>query len=103
MVNQSYGCYSADMPVYIASAGKWLATATIAAVVDEGKLSWDDPVSQWLPQLGEEKGKATLRQLLSHTSGYPTYQPKNKPRDTYQTLALSVEHLKALPMVCKPG
>ena len=103
VVNQSYGCYSADMPVYIASAGKWLATATIAAVVDEGKLSWDDPVSQWLPQLGEEKGKATLRQLLSHTSGYPTYQPKNKPRDTYQTLALSVEHLKALPMVCKPG
>ena len=39
-----------ETEVYIASAGKWLAAATLAAVVDEGKLSWDDNVNKWLPE-----------------------------------------------------
>ena len=65
-----FGNYTPQTQVYIASSGKWLAAATIAAVVDEGKLSWDDPVSKWLPAFTDVKGQATLRQLLSHTSGY---------------------------------
>src|ERR1035437_4974903 len=40
ILNKFYGNYTADTVVYIASAGKWLSAATIAAVVDEGKLSW---------------------------------------------------------------
>jgi CubicO group peptidase (beta-lactamase class C family) len=98
-----FGTYKPETVAFIASAGKWLAAATIASVVDEGKLSWDDPVSKWLPQFTDSKGKATLRQLLSHTSGYPDYQPKGAPVDNYQTLTESVAHIQPLPADTDPG
>ena len=98
-----YGNYTADTVVYIASAGKWLAAATIAAVVDEGKLSWNDPVNKWLPEFTDVKGTATLRQLLSHTSGYPDYQPEGARRDDYQTLKESVAQIVGLPAKAVPG
>jgi pimeloyl-ACP methyl ester carboxylesterase/CubicO group peptidase (beta-lactamase class C family) len=87
-----FGSNTADTEVYIASAGKWLASAAILAVVDEGKLSLDDP-----------KGKVTLQQMFSHTSGYPPYQPTYKPADNYQTTAESVKHLLPLPANFPPG
>ncbi len=98
-----FGNYTPDTEVYIASAGKWLAAATIACVVDEGRLSWSDPVSKWLPEFKDVKGKATLRQLLSHTSGFPDYQPVTKHRDDYQTLKEAVEQIVDLPAPFTPG
>lgn len=103
MCDKFYGNYTADTVIYIASAGKWLAAATIAAVVDEEKLSWNDPVEKWLPEFTDEKGKATLRQLLSHTSGFPDYQPQGAHRDDYQTLKESVAHIVGLPAKALPG
>jgi CubicO group peptidase (beta-lactamase class C family)/pimeloyl-ACP methyl ester carboxylesterase len=98
-----FGNYTPDTAVYIASAGKWLAAAAIAAVVDEGKLSWDDPVSKWLPEFKDDKGKATLRQLMSHTAGYPDYQKPPKQRDAYQTLIESVREIAPLEPNDIPG
>jgi len=98
-----FGNYGPDTVVFIASAGKWLAAATVAAVVEEGKLSWDDPVVKWLPEFKDSKGQATLRQLFSHTAGYPDYQPKDKRRDDYQTLEESVRHILPLPADTTPG
>jgi CubicO group peptidase (beta-lactamase class C family)/pimeloyl-ACP methyl ester carboxylesterase len=95
---QYFGNYRPETVAYIASAGKWLAAATIAAVVDEGNLSWNDPVKKWIPEFeGGNKGEATLRQLLSHTAGYPDYQPRNKHADNYQTLKESVSQIVGLP------
>jgi CubicO group peptidase (beta-lactamase class C family) len=96
LYQRSYGNYTAETSTYIASAGKWLAAATLAAVVEEGKLSWDDKVSQWLPEFKDAKGQATLRQLFSHTANYPDYQPKGKHRDDYQSLTESVRHILPL-------
>lgn len=98
-----YGTYRPETVAYIASAGKWLAAATIVAVVDEGKLSLDDRVKKWLPEFKGSKGEATLRQLLSHTAGYPDYQPKGQPEDHYQTLEESVKHIVDLPADTLPG
>lgn len=98
-----FGSYKPDTVVFIASSGKWLAAATIMSLVDEGKLSLDDPASKWIPQLKEEQGRSTLRQMLSHTSGYEPYQPTEKPKDDYQTLEESVAHLVPLPMAHRPG
>lgn len=98
-----FGNYKPETVVFIASAGKWLAAATVAAVVEEGKLSWDDKVVKWLPEFTNIKGQATLRQLFSHTSGYPDYQPKGNPRDDYQTLEEAVKHIVALPADTIPG
>ncbi len=103
IIDKFYGNYTTDTVVYIASAGKWLVAATIAAVVDEGKLSWNDQVNKWLPEFADVKGTATLRQLLSHTSGYPDYQPKGAHRDDYQTLKESVENIVGLSAHALPG
>lgn len=98
-----YGNYHPQATVFVASAGKWVGAAVIAAVVDRGYLSWDDKVKKWLPQFTDIKGEATLRQLLSHTSGYPSYQPKGYHTDNYQTLKESVDSIVNLPADTVPG
>jgi CubicO group peptidase (beta-lactamase class C family) len=103
LYEEYFGNYTRETQVYVASAGKWLAAAAIAAVVDEGKLGWDDKVVQWLPEFKDIKGQATLRQLLSHTSGYPDYQPTGSRRDDYQSLEESVKHIVNLPADTTPG
>ena len=103
IVDTCFGKFTCDSVVYIASAGKWLAAATIASVVDEGKLNWNDQANKWLPEINDIKGKATLRQLLSHTSGYPDYQPKGAHRDDYQTLKESVANIVDLQADTIPG
>lgn len=91
-----YGGYTDTTALHVASAGKWLTAATIAAIVDEGKLSWDDTVRKYLPQFSDVKGDVTLRQLMSHTAGYPDYQPEGKRRDDYQSLQEAVSHIVSL-------
>lgn len=98
-----YGGYTDTTALHVASAGKWVAAATIAALVDEGVLAWDDEVSKYLPWFLDLKREATLRQLLSHTAGYPDYQPEGCPRDDYQTLKEAVEHIVNLPADTLPG
>ncbi len=103
ILDTCYGDYTPETQVYIASAGKWLAAATIAAVVEEGNLSWADSVRKWLPEFSDMKGTATLRQLFSHTSGYPEYQPAGAHSDDYQTLKESVANIVNLPADTLPG
>ena len=99
-----FGGYTPETQVFIASAGKWLAAATIMTLVDEGKLSLEDHPSKFLPEFkNDPKDKATLRQMLSHTSGFPPYQPKDNLVDTYQTLTESVAHILPLPLDFPPG
>lgn len=87
---------------YVMSAGKWYMAACVMTLVDDGKLSLDDEVGKWIPEYrNDPKGKATLSQLLSHTAGYPAYQPKIT--DDYQTLQESVAALLPLPLESGPG
>ena len=53
----------------IASASKWLTSATLMTLVDEGRLSLDDHVADHLPGFGGRKKAVKVRHLLSHTSG----------------------------------
>ncbi len=103
LLERYWGGYDQDTCVYIASAGKWLAAATVAAVCDDGKLNWDDPVSKWLPEFKDLKGNATLRQLFSHTSGFPAYHKAPEKPDAYQTLEEAVAHIAPLPPAAVPG
>jgi CubicO group peptidase (beta-lactamase class C family)/alpha-beta hydrolase superfamily lysophospholipase len=104
ILHQAYfGHGGPDLVRHVASTGKWTAAAAIAALVDEGKLDWDDPVRKFLPQFTDAKGDASLRQLLSHTAGYPDYQPEGRHRDDYPTLAEAVAHIVDLPAVARPG
>lgn len=103
LFEKQYGTYTPDTEVYIASAGKWLAAATIAAVVDQTKLSWDDSVQRWLPEFSNDpKGNITLKQLLSHTSGIRPYQPEPK-RDVHNVLADAVAEILPLDTLFAAG
>lgn len=98
-----FGDGAPDRVAHVASAGKWVAVAVIAALVDEGKLNWDDRARTFIPELDGPKGEARLTELLSHTAGYPDYQPADARRDDYQTLEESVRHIVSLPAVAEPG
>jgi CubicO group peptidase (beta-lactamase class C family)/pimeloyl-ACP methyl ester carboxylesterase len=98
-----YGTFKPQTEVYIASAGKWLAAAAIAAVVDQTKLRWDDPLEHWLPEFkGDPKGKIKLRQLLSHTSGIRDYLPL-PAIDTFAILRKSISKILPLDTVFAAG
>lgn len=56
----------------IGSVSKEFTAAAILLLVDRGKLSLDDTVSKYLPDLTDAK-QVTIRELLSHLSGYRDY------------------------------
>lgn len=58
--------------IKISTSSIWLASAAILAVTEHNNISIDTEIGKILPQFKGEKGKVTIRQLLSHTSGYPT-------------------------------
>jgi CubicO group peptidase (beta-lactamase class C family) len=67
---------SADMPYQIASNSKQFLAALLLRLADEGKLSLDDKVARWLPQV-TGADRITVRQLLSHTSGLQDFWPQD--------------------------
>ncbi len=57
----------------IASVTKAFTAAVVMELVEEGTLSLDDTVEQWIPGLLAEGDSITVRHLLGHTSGLPDY------------------------------
>jgi CubicO group peptidase (beta-lactamase class C family) len=68
-----FGNYSDNTYIPIASGSKWPSMATVMTLIDEGKLTLDDPVSKFYPTefSTPDRSNITLRQLMSHTSGLP--------------------------------
>ena len=66
-----FGTLDGDSVIPIASASKWLTSATLMTLVDEDKLSLDDSIATYLPEFKGAKKAITVRQLLSHTHGLP--------------------------------
>jgi CubicO group peptidase (beta-lactamase class C family) len=65
-----------EMRYSIGSISKQFTAAAILMLQEQGKLSIDDPVGKYIPGLtrGDE---VTIRQILSHTSGYQDYWPED--------------------------
>jgi CubicO group peptidase (beta-lactamase class C family) len=96
------GAISPDAHFLIMSATKWLTAATVLAVVDEGKLSLDKPISTWLPKITGDAGKITLRQLLSQTSGLGG-AGSDLAQDHRLTLEQAAEQITAGPLANRSG
>ncbi|MBV8470492.1 MAG: beta-lactamase family protein [Burkholderiaceae bacterium] len=62
---------TADTSFSLASMTKVFTTAAIMVLVQDGKLSLDEPVIKILPQLPPQWAHVTVRHCLSHTSGLP--------------------------------
>jgi D-alanyl-D-alanine carboxypeptidase len=60
----------------VGSISKQFTAAAILLIAQQGKLSLDDRVSKYFPDL-TRADEITIRELLSHTSGYPNYALRN--------------------------
>ena len=60
----------------VGSVSKQFTATAVVMLAQEGKLSLSDPVSRYVPGLtrGDD---VTVRELLSHTSGYQDYWPQD--------------------------
>lgn len=97
---KAFGRYGPERVIPIASASKWLAGAVIMSLVDEGKLSLDDKVSQYIPEFTDAQSAITIRQLFSHTSGLPAEaRCRNDKRTSLERCASEIARmqLKAAP------
>jgi CubicO group peptidase (beta-lactamase class C family) len=65
-----------EMRYGIGSISKQFTAAAILLLQEEGKLSLDDKVSRFMPDL-TRAAEVSIRQLLSHTSGYQDYWPQD--------------------------
>jgi len=81
----------------IGSTTKAMTAAALGMLVDEGKLSWDDPVTKYLPwfQLQDPwvTREITIRDLLTHRAGlgnadFLWYQRHTTTRDVLEKLRL---------------
>src|SRR5580704_3844080 len=60
----------------VGSVSKQFTAAAILLVAEQGKLSLDDKVSKYFPDM-TRANEITVRELLSHTSGYEDYAPQD--------------------------
>ena len=64
-----------DIPItpstvfHVASVSKQFTALALALLVAEGKVSWDDDIRRYAPELPDFGTPVTLRQLAHHTSG----------------------------------
>ncbi len=58
----------------LASMTKQFTAAAILLLVQDGRLSIDDPVRRWLPALGAAADEVIIRHLLTHTSGVVDFE-----------------------------
>lgn len=65
-----------EMRYSIGSISKQFTATAVLLLQEEGKLSLDDKVSKFLPNL-TRANEVSIRQLLSHTSGYQDYWPQD--------------------------
>ena len=67
---------TAAMSYPVGSISKQFTATCVLLLQEDGKLSLDDTVSKWFPKL-TRANEVTLRELLSHTSGYEDYAPQD--------------------------
>jgi CubicO group peptidase (beta-lactamase class C family) len=106
-----------DAIFWIASISKPIAATALMLLVDEGKLSVDDPVEKYLPEfqgqmVADKKDKKaaavkprhpiTIRNLLTHTSGMSFRSDMEKPTLDIETLATRVRSYAAMPLEFEP-
>ena len=78
--NLDYGIPNGpDMTYYVGSVSKQFTAAAIALLVRDGRISLDDPVSKYMPEVAHLP-RMTIRQLVHHMSGL---------RDIYVLMSLA--------------
>jgi CubicO group peptidase (beta-lactamase class C family) len=93
VLEKSYGVASVELDVpatnktlyTLASATKEFTGVAIMTLVEQGRISLDDSVRKYLPELPAAWAPVTIRHCLSHTSGLPD----NVTDDTVNVIPLA--------------
>ncbi len=97
---------TADTVYRVGSVSKLFTDIAVMQLVEEGKLTLDAPVQQFVPQFNprNEFGiQITLRQLMSHRSGLVRESPVGNYFDpTQPSLSETIASLNATSLVYKP-
>ncbi|MCV7077264.1 serine hydrolase domain-containing protein [Mycobacterium szulgai] len=92
----------------IASVSKQFTATAILLLAEAGKLTLDDPLSQYVPDMPAWATQVSLVQLMHHTSGIPDYvgllQEQGYSYGDRTTEAQALQALAGAPeLVFKPG
>ena len=97
-----------DTPFLLASMTKLFTGLAIGQLVEQGKLSYDDPLAKFLPDFPDPESakKIQIKHLLSHTAGLGTgssslFNPELIDRQT--TIKAIVDALERKPLASEPG
>ncbi len=81
LANVEYNIPNSPKTIFhVASVSKQFTAFAIALLADQGKISLDDDIRKYLPELHDFGSKITIRHLVHHTSGL---------RDQWNLLALA--------------
>ncbi len=74
MANLDYGLPITSQTLFdIGSTSKQFAAMAVLLLEQQGKLSLDDPVQKFIPEIPDYSERITIRHLLTHTSGLRDY------------------------------
>jgi CubicO group peptidase (beta-lactamase class C family) len=76
--------WSRDTLINVWSATKGIVAAAVATLVDQGRLSYDDPVSKHWPEFAAAgKARVTVAQVMSHQCGLNGFRAATSQGDLY--------------------
>jgi CubicO group peptidase (beta-lactamase class C family) len=84
------------------SMGKQFTATAVMMLVEEGKVSLDDPLTKFFPEAPAAWKNVKVRHLLSHTGGFTDYPDKFDFRRDYTEDDL-LKIVEALPLSFPPG
>ncbi len=84
------------------SVGKQFAATAIMMLVEQGRISLDDPITKYFPEAPPTWKPVTVRHLLSHTGGFTDY-PKNFDFRKDRSEDEPVKIVEAIPLAFPPG
>jgi CubicO group peptidase (beta-lactamase class C family) len=109
MANKDYNVLNrVDTKFNLGSAGKMFTAVAIARLVEQGKLSYEDSLSKFLPDVVEKQSaeKIKIKHLLSHTSGLASFFIEaffNASRARYRSVDDYLELVKEDKSAFEPG
>jgi CubicO group peptidase (beta-lactamase class C family) len=108
-----------DNIFWIASQTKPMTAVAVMMLVDDGKISLDDPIEKYLPEfrgqmvvaekdnerivLRKPKHPITVRETLNHTSGLPFKSAIEEPTLDGLSLSSAVRSYAMTPLLSEPG
>ncbi len=98
------GQFTARTAAPIASASKWLTAALVMVLVQEGKISLEDKVSDYIPEFAKYgKNYITIRHCLSHFTGVGEGRKKLTGNKKFANLEEAVNDIASHEIKSNPG